>query len=77
MFKIIGELINTTREKVKEATANRDAAFIQDLAKKQIEAGADWVDVNGGACFYSHHLGLLPMGVPKRAPDVYDVVRIP
>jgi cobalamin-dependent methionine synthase I len=49
MFKIIGELINTTREKVKEATANRDAAFIQDLATKQIDAGADWVDVNGGA----------------------------
>ena len=49
MFKIIGELINTTREKVKEATANRDAAFIQDLAQKQIDAGADWIDVNGGA----------------------------
>jgi cobalamin-dependent methionine synthase I len=49
MFKIIGELINTTREKVKEATARRDAAFIQELAKKQIEAGADWIDVNGGA----------------------------
>ena len=38
MFKIIGELINTTRKKVMEATANRDAAFIQQLAKKQIEA---------------------------------------
>jgi cobalamin-dependent methionine synthase I len=49
MFKIIGELINTTREKVKEATASRDAAFIQELAKKQIDAGADWIDVNGGA----------------------------
>ena len=49
MFKIIGELINTTRKKVMEATVNRDAAFIQELAKKQIAAGADWIDVNGGA----------------------------
>lgn len=49
MFKIIGELINTTRKAVMEATANRDAAFIQELAKKQIDAGAHWIDVNGGA----------------------------
>jgi len=49
MFKIIGELINNTRKKVNEAVAGKDASFIQDLAKQQIEAGADWVDVNGGA----------------------------
>ena len=49
MFKIIGELINTTRKSVMEATAGRNAAFIQELAKKQIDAGADWIDVNGGA----------------------------
>ena len=49
MFKIIGELINNTRKKVNEAVADKDASFIQDLAKQQIEAGADWIDVNGGA----------------------------
>jgi len=48
MFKIIGELINTTRKNIKEATIKRDVAFIQDLVKRQIEAGARWVDVNGG-----------------------------
>jgi hypothetical protein len=35
------------------------------------------VAVGEGACFYSHHLGLLPMGVPKHPPDVYEVVRVP
>jgi cobalamin-dependent methionine synthase I len=49
MFKIIGELINTTRKKVKDAAEKKDAAFIADLASRQIEAGAHWVDVNGGA----------------------------
>ncbi len=49
MFKIIGELINNTRKKVNAAVAEKDAPFIQDLARRQIEAGADWIDVNGGA----------------------------
>ena len=48
MFKIIGELINTTRKNIKEAVARRDTDFIQLLAKKQIESGAHWIDVNGG-----------------------------
>ena len=49
MFKIIGELINTTRKKIHEAVAGKDASFIQDLVKRQIEAGAHWIDVNAGA----------------------------
>ncbi|MFH1135283.1 MAG: dihydropteroate synthase [Pseudomonadota bacterium] len=48
MFKIIGELINTTRKKVKEAAEARDAAFIRDLAERQVRAGAAFIDVNGG-----------------------------
>lgn len=43
---VIGELINATRGSVKEAVINRDAAFLQDLARKQDEAGAHYIDVN-------------------------------
>jgi 5-methyltetrahydrofolate corrinoid/iron sulfur protein methyltransferase len=46
---IIGELINSTRKQVRKAVEEQDAAFIQGLARKQVEAGAAWVDVNAGA----------------------------
>ena len=45
---IIGELINGTRSKVKEAIAKRDAQYIADLATQQDEAGADFIDCNPG-----------------------------
>ncbi len=45
---IIGELINTSRKAVKPAVEQRDVAFIQELAKKQVESGAHFVDVNCG-----------------------------
>ena len=47
-MKIIGEKINGTRKTVAAAIANRDAEFIQNLAKKQVEGGAHWLDVNAG-----------------------------
>src|SRR5512135_2474201 len=47
-MKIIGEKINGTRKAVAAAIANRDAEFIQNLAKKQVEGGAHWLDVNAG-----------------------------
>jgi cobalamin-dependent methionine synthase I len=47
-MKIIGEKLNGTRQRVAKAIAGRDEAFIQDLARKQVEAGADWLDVNAG-----------------------------
>ncbi len=47
-FKIIGEKINGTRKRVAQAIAERDAPFIQDLARRQAEAGAAWLDVNAG-----------------------------
>ncbi len=47
-MKIIGEKINGTRKTVAAAIANRDAAFIQNLAKKQVDGGAHWLDVNAG-----------------------------
>jgi cobalamin-dependent methionine synthase I len=47
-MKIIGEKINGTRKKVAQAIAARDTAAIQNLAKKQAQAGSDWLDVNAG-----------------------------
>ncbi len=45
---IIGENIHIISEKVKEALTNRDARFFQDLAVKQVEAGAQALDINLG-----------------------------
>ncbi|MFN2236307.1 MAG: methyltetrahydrofolate cobalamin methyltransferase [Anaerolineales bacterium] len=47
-MKIIGEKINGTRKRVAQAISERDADFIKDLAKKQVEAGSTWLDVNAG-----------------------------
>jgi 5-methyltetrahydrofolate--homocysteine methyltransferase len=46
---VVGELINSTRKKIKEAMEKRDAVYIRDLARKQDEAGSDFIDVNAGA----------------------------
>ncbi|MGB9920223.1 MAG: dihydropteroate synthase [Moorellales bacterium] len=48
MYLLVGELINTTRESVKKAVLERDEAFIQDLARRQAEAGIQYLDVNCG-----------------------------
>lgn len=45
---IIGEKINSTLKAVRPAMENYDAAAIQDLAKRQYEAGATYIDVNAG-----------------------------
>lgn len=45
---VIGELINCTRKKVGEAAQSRNVEFFQDLAQRQVESGADMLDVNGG-----------------------------
>lgn len=43
---IIGERINSTRAHIQEAMKSRNAAFIVKEAKRQIEAGADFIDIN-------------------------------
>ena len=43
---IIAERINATRKRVGAAFAARDAAVIQDEARRQAAAGADYIDVN-------------------------------
>jgi 5-methyltetrahydrofolate--homocysteine methyltransferase len=45
---IIGEKINGTRKEVGAAIAARDAARIRGLARAQVEAGAQYLDVNAG-----------------------------
>lgn len=47
-MQVIGEKINGTRRRVAQAIAKRDAEFIQELARKQTQAGAAWLDVNAG-----------------------------
>ena len=45
---IVGEKINGSRKSVAKAVMERDAAFIQDLARKQADAVAQWLDVHAG-----------------------------
>lgn len=45
---IVGELINTSRKAIGAAVDNKDARFIQQVAREQADAGADYIDVNCG-----------------------------
>ncbi len=45
---IVGELINGMYKQVAKAIADKDKVFIQDLAKKQVEAGSFALDLNCG-----------------------------
>lgn len=47
-LQIIGENIHIISPKVKEALANRNAEFFQDLARRQVEHGAVALDLNIG-----------------------------
>lgn len=46
---VIGENINASNRSVAEAIASRDGEFLQNLARAQAAAGADFIDVNAGA----------------------------
>lgn len=45
---VIGERINGMFKKVREAIQKKDAAYIQDLAARQVKAGATILDINVG-----------------------------
>lgn len=45
---IIGEKINSTNKAARAAIENYDTAFVQDMAKKQYESGAAYIDLNAG-----------------------------
>ncbi len=55
---IIGEKINSTLKAVRPAMESRDAAAIVDLARRQFEAGACFLDVNAGM-FLEQELDIL------------------
>jgi 5-methyltetrahydrofolate--homocysteine methyltransferase len=55
---IIGEKINSTLKAIRPAMECRDTATIVDLAKRQTEAGACYLDVNAGM-FYENELEIL------------------
>ncbi len=46
---IIGEKINATRKTISAALEARDEKFIQAIALEQVKAGAQYLDINGGA----------------------------
>jgi 5-methyltetrahydrofolate corrinoid/iron sulfur protein methyltransferase len=68
---IIGENIHIISQKVKEAIAERDIKFFQDLAVKQVEAGADALDLNIGPQKKTGH-EIMPWLV-KGVQEVVDV----
>ncbi len=51
---IIGERINGQFTDVEEAIQDRDEEVIKDLAQRQVECGADYLDVNVGTSVPSH-----------------------
>ena len=42
---IVGELFNTSRKIILENVEKRNAEYIRDIAKKQVEAGANYLEV--------------------------------
>ncbi|MFO8100691.1 MAG: dihydropteroate synthase [Dehalococcoidia bacterium] len=47
-MKIVGELINASREPIRKAIEAQDADYIKKVARDQQDAGADYIDVNAG-----------------------------
>jgi len=45
---VIGERINGTSTRVREAVTSRNTEFIAQEARRQAQAGADYIDVNAG-----------------------------
>ena len=45
---IIGEKLNGTLKRAAVAISTRDVTFVQDMARCQVAAGADYLDLNAG-----------------------------
>ncbi|MBN2184610.1 MAG: dihydropteroate synthase [Candidatus Krumholzibacteriota bacterium] len=43
---IIGENLNSSRKKIRDMLVSRDVSALTDSVKKQIEGGADYIDIN-------------------------------
>ncbi|MEW6286294.1 MAG: dihydropteroate synthase [Chloroflexota bacterium] len=71
-FTIIGEKINPTgRKKLAAALQEGNLDYVRDLAKKQIEAGADVLDVNVGMAG-TDDVDYLP-GIVKMLVEEFDI----
>jgi 5-methyltetrahydrofolate corrinoid/iron sulfur protein methyltransferase len=69
---IIGENIHIISQAVKDAVAERNIKFFQDLAVRQVEAGADALDLNiGPQKKMGHEI------MPWLVKGVQDVVNVP
>jgi len=68
---IVGERINTSRKVkgeavIEKAVLDRDTVFIENLARSQVESGANYIDVNAGT---------LPEGEPEALEWLTRVVQ--
>ena len=70
-MQIIGENIHIISPRVKEAVAERDIKFFQNLAVQQVDAGADMLDLNIGPQKKAGH-EIMPWLV-KGVQEVVDV----
>ncbi len=70
-MQIIGENIHIISPKVKEAVAEKNIKFFQDLAVKQVEAGAAYLDLNIGPQKKAGH-EIMPWLV-KGVQEVVDI----
>ena len=69
---LIGENIHIISQTVKDAIAARDIKFFQDLAVRQVEAGADMLDLNIGPQKKAGHEIM-----PWLVKGVQEVVNVP
>lgn len=68
---IVGERINTSTKRIAQAVETGDAALIAKVAREQVTAGADFVDVNAGT-FLEKEVDYLPWLV-ETVQDALDV----
>lgn len=69
---IIGEKINGTRARVAKAIADRSKEPIQELARRQAEAGAHYLDINAGT-----RVDLEPDALVWLVEVVQEAVKVP
>lgn len=69
---IIGELINTSRKTILEAVQTGNSEYIHRIAKEQVDAGADYIDVNCGTM-----IGNEPEMMRWLVESVQEAVQVP
>lgn len=82
---VIGEKINGMFKNIREAIVTKDKSILQEMAKKQIEAGAHVLDVNVGPASMNpkedmkwmveaiREVTSIPLAIDSPKPDVMDI----